>query len=80
MKIMLDLHTEYLFYCIVYINVYCVHGVCVCVCVHAHVCTNAHICACMWRPKVDVRCLPLLNSTLYTETESLAKSRAHHFG
>jgi hypothetical protein len=53
--------------------------VCVCVCVYAYVivvllwcepgCISAHLYMGMWRPEVDVRCVPLLLPILVFEAE-----------
>lgn len=52
------------------------------VCVYAHVCIWGcpYMCTYMWRPWVNVRCLPILFSTLVSETESLTESGARQLG
>lgn len=52
------------------------------VCIYAHVCIWGcpYMCTYMWRPWVNVRCLPILFSTLVSETESLTESGARQLG
>lgn len=38
---------------------------------HMHKCACLHMCTCMWKPGVNVKCHPQSLSTLYTEPESL---------
>lgn len=40
---------------------------------------QTHVCTCTWRPEVNSRHLPLLLFTLFLETGSLPKPRAHQF-
>lgn len=66
---------------------------CVHVCVHKCMCTDmlepvflwecghadmyAHVCTCVWRPEVVVRCLLLSFPFLFFETESLTEPAAY---
>lgn len=65
----------YLLTCIfVYMYYVCV----VCVYVFTCVCRCVHVCMLMWRPDVNIRCLPLALSTIIFETRSPTEPGVHH--